>query len=38
MFQVNDAMELVIVFGMVIVAQTLLYFAQRWMDKDEEED
>lgn len=34
MFQVSETMELVLVFGMVIVAQALLYFAQRWIDKE----
>lgn len=33
MLHVSETAELVIVFTMVIVAQALLYFAQRWMDK-----
>lgn len=33
MWQVTDVQELVIVFSMVFIAQALLYFAQRWMDK-----
>lgn len=33
MWQVTDVQELVIVFAMVFIAQALLYFAQRWMDK-----
>lgn len=33
MFHVNETIELVIVFAMVIIAQALLYYAQRWMDK-----
>lgn len=33
MFQVTDVQELIVVFSMVFIAQALLYFAQRWMDK-----
>lgn len=33
MFHVNDIQELIVVFSLVFIAQALLYFAQRWMDK-----
>lgn len=34
MWHVSETAELVIVFIMVIVGQALLYFAQRWMNKE----
>ena len=33
MIHLSEAQELLFVFAMVIIAQALLYFAQRWMDK-----
>jgi len=36
MFQVSEAGELVAVFAMVLLGLALLYFAERWMDKDED--
>jgi hypothetical protein len=34
MIQVSEALELVIVFAVVIVGLGALYFAQRWMNKE----
>lgn len=34
MFQVSESVELLLVFLMVILAQTALYFIGRWMDRD----
>lgn len=34
MFHVNEASELIIVFVMVIFGLGVLYFAQRWMNKE----
>lgn len=33
MFHVSETQELIVVFTLVLIAQALLYFAQRWMDK-----
>lgn len=33
MFHVSEAMELLLVFVMIILAQAALYFVGRWMDK-----
>lgn len=33
MFQVTEAVELLLVFLMVLLAQTALYLIARWMDK-----
>lgn len=34
MFKVSESVELLLVFLMVILAQTALYFIGRWMDRD----
>lgn len=34
MFQVSESVELLLVFLMVLVGQTVLYLIGRWMDKE----
>lgn len=33
MFHVSEAVELLLVFSMIIIAQAALYFIGRWMDR-----
>lgn len=33
MFHVSEAVELLLVFLMILIAQTALYFIGRWMDR-----
>lgn len=34
MFRVSESVELLLVFLMIIVAQTVLYLVGRWMNKE----
>jgi len=33
-FRVTESVELLLVFLMIVIAQTVLYFVGRWMDKE----